>query len=92
MLYVVSYEKDFRRIKEVEDEMKKVFNETVKKLKEEYETEYADSISLKQLNESSDNQVLGYGFNQSGGGAYMADASQSIRSSMVRVVRVYEVK
>ncbi len=92
MLILNSFETDARRIPEIENHLKSVFNETVKKIKEQFEDQYGHDITLSLDNEVADNQPLGWSYTTGrAGGAFMGNAGQEVRNVNVRIVRVYSL-
>jgi DNA-directed RNA polymerase specialized sigma54-like protein len=91
MIVLHSYENDYRNNKNVENHLKEVFNQTITKIKEQFELETGRELEMNMLDEKMDNQPLGWNYSTTMGGAFMGNASQVVRSQMIRVVRFYDV-
>ena len=91
MLIMSSHENNVNEHATVEKHLKEVFNATIAKIKEEYESTYGHDLKLDLKSDVMDNQILGWGYETRGGGAFMGNAQQAVRSALFRVVRVYSV-
>lgn len=88
-----SYERDTRVTREVENALKKALFNTLGKIKEQYEDTYLESVELIEEGPVQvANDALGFGFAARGGGSFMMNADQQVRSFMVRVVQNFKVE
>ena len=88
---ISSYERDVRLARDVENQLKRVFDGTVEKVLDQYEEIYGEPVTIKLLNEQVANDALGFGYVNVGAGAFMGNAETYLRSYMIRVVRNYIV-
>ncbi len=92
ILVMSAHENDFRSLPIIEGHLKEVFNQTIAKIKEQYESQYGHDLELTVLSEQMDNQPLGWRYDTGRGtGAFMGNAGQAVRSAMFRVVRLYSL-
>lgn len=92
ILVMSAQENDFRSLPIIEGHLKEAFNQTIVKIKEQYEEQYGYELELELLSEQMDNQPLGWRYDTGRGtGAFMGNAGQAVRSALFRVIRLYSV-
>ncbi len=88
-----SYERDVQQARNIENQLKAVFDQTIEKIAEQYEEEYLESVELVQEGtEEVVNDILGFGCSTQGTGAFAGSAQETVRSYMVRIIRTYKVE
>lgn len=93
MLVMSAHENDVHSQPIVESHLREVFNQTIVKIKEQYELQFGHELTFDLLSEEMDNHPLGWRYNTGRGtGAFMGNAGQAVRSALFRVVRLYSLE